>query len=128
VTDRVARDVEVLRRFFRDNFASRERRDLWAEDGVFELRFAEGGPMILHGRDAIYARAQASFAKYSSFRFTDLQIIPTAEEGLYVVTCASESVARASGNPLREEYANLFRLRDGLVAHRVEYHNPLVRP
>ena len=84
--------------------------------------------MILRGKAAIWERAKSSFAKYASYRFTDVQIIPTTDDGLYVVTCAAESVVKATGKPLREEYANLFRLRDGLVVHRIEYHNPLAMP
>ena len=84
--------------------------------------------MILRGKAAIWERAKSSFAKYSSYRFVDVQIIPTTEDGLYVVTCAAESVVKSTGKPLREEYANLFRLRDGLVVHRIEYHNPLAMP
>ena len=122
------RAIDLLRRFFRDDFASTERRDLWAEDGVFEMPFAKGGPMVIRGRDAIYARSQVSYAKFTRFRFTNVRVIPTAEENVYVVLCGSESIVKASGQPLTEEYVNFFTLREGQVSRRIEYFNPIIHP
>jgi ketosteroid isomerase-like protein len=118
-------DLDVLRRFFRDDFGSEARRDLWAEDGIFEMPFAASGTMVFRGKQAIYARARISYAKFESFRFTNVQIIPTIEEGLYLVLCGSDAVVKATNTPVRESFVNLIRLRDGLVVHRVEYFNPL---
>jgi ketosteroid isomerase-like protein len=128
--DRATQDAarDVLARFFRDDFGSTERRDLWAEDGVFEMPFAEGGRMVIKGRDAIYERARFSFSKVGRFHFTDVKIHATSDPEIYFVTCSSECVPKATQKPQVDEYVNQFRVRDGHVAHRIEWFNPLTHP
>ena len=117
--------LDVLRRFFRDDFGSEARRDLWAEDGVFEMPFAKDGPRTFKGRQAIYERAKVSYAKYQRFAFKDVEIFATLDEDVFFVTCRSEYVVRETGQSQGESYINKFRVRDGLVLHRVEYFNAL---
>ena len=119
---------EILRSFFRDDFASPERRDLWAEDGVFEMPFATGGRMVIRGRQAIYDRAQLSFSKLESFRFTNVKIFPTSDPETYFVTCGSECVPKSTHTLQADEYVNIFRVRNGKVLHRTEYFNPMTHP
>jgi ketosteroid isomerase-like protein len=117
--------LDVLRRFFRDDFGSEARRDLWAEDGLFEMPFAKDGPATLKGKQAIYERAKASYAKYQRFAFKDVEIFATLDEDVFFVTCRSEYVVKETGLSQGESYINKFRVRDGLVLHRIEYFNAL---
>jgi ketosteroid isomerase-like protein len=119
---------EALMSFFRDDFASPERRDLWAEDAVFEMPFATGGRMVIRGREAIYERAKLSYSKFESFRFTDVKIFPTSDPETYFVTCGSESVPKSTQMLQADEYVNIFRVKNGKVLHRTEYFNPMTHP
>jgi ketosteroid isomerase-like protein len=117
--------LDVLRRFFRDDFGSEARRDLWADDGVFDMPFARNGPTTFKGKQAIYERAKISYAQYESFQFKDIEILSTLDEEVFFVTCRSEYLVNGSGRSQGEHYINKFRVRDGLVRHRVEYFNAL---
>lgn len=123
-----AHNVDALRRFFKDDFHSQERRDLWAENALFELPFELGGPVTVRGRAAIVAESDEWWERLKSNRFFDLRIFETLDPTVFWVTVKSEAVEKATGATRVTEHINLFELHDAKVVHRVEYFNPLAHP
>ena len=122
------KNMDALRRFFKDDFHSAERRSLWAKDALFEMPWELGGPVAIRGRDAIMAESDEWWTRLEANRFYDLVIFETSDPDVFWVTVKSETVEKSTHATRITDFVNYFRLRDGEVAHRIEYFNPSAHP
>jgi ketosteroid isomerase-like protein len=110
--------VEVLspERTIRELFATTDAKDVEANAAYLtddiELRFGNNEPVV--GKAAYIAMSKEFFASLSSLRH-ELQSIWTVEDGV-VITEMTVHYERLDGQRLSLPCANIFRLRDGLVA------------
>ena len=96
-----------------------------AEDFVLRLPFVPPGvPNAFHGRAAALAVLQSSAAGRSPLVFSEKVIRRTDDPELALTTARAEATM-ANGNPYRNEYVMLTRIRDGVVIEHIEYLNPL---
>jgi hypothetical protein len=118
---------EALRRFFAVDFGGADRRNLWAEDALFEMPFEYEGPIQIQGRDAIMAESEEWSDKVHDWRNYDLVIHPTLDPTVFWVTCTAESKDR-NDKAWITHLVNYFRVVDGQVVHRKEYFDPGAHP
>ena len=96
-----------------------------AEDFVLRLPFVPPGvPNAFEGRETAQAVLKASAQNRTPLVFTDKVIRRTDDPELALTTARAEATM-ANGNPYRNEYVMLTRIRDGVVIEHIEYLNPL---
>jgi ketosteroid isomerase-like protein len=118
---------DALRRFFDVDFAGTDRRNLWAEDALFEMPFEYEGPIQIRGRAAIMEESEEWAGKVHDWRFYDVEIHPTLDPTVFFVTCKAESKDRNDTTWITD-FVNYFRVVDGQVVHRKEYFDPGAHP
>jgi ketosteroid isomerase-like protein len=110
--------VEVLspERTIRELFATTDAKDVEANAAYLtddiELRFGNNEPVV--GKAAYIAMSKEFFASLSSLRH-EIQSVWTVDEDI-VITEMTVHYERLDGQRLSLPCANIFRLRDGLVA------------
>ena len=117
------RNLETVRRFF-ESFDTSRRRPLWADDAVFEMPFDPGGPVTIHGREAILRESDEWFETVASHDYFDLAIHATLDPEVFWVSVKSLTVDKASQKPRTMQLVNYLRVVDGKVVHRIEYFGP----
>lgn len=96
-----------------------------ADDLVMRLPFAPPGVLAeMRGFDEVRDTLAHHWGTKQSFQWRDVVIRETEEPGLFVTTARSE-VVLANGQPYRNSYVMLTRVRDGKVVEHTEYFNPL---
>jgi ketosteroid isomerase-like protein len=121
------KNEDALRRFFAVEFAGAERRNLWADDALFEMPYEYDGPIQIRGREAIMAESDEWAEKIHDNRFHDLVIHPTVDPTVFWVTVKAESKDRNEKTWVTD-FVNYFRVVDGQVVHRKEYFDPGAHP
>ncbi len=110
--------VEVLspEKTIRELFATTDAKDVEANAAYLtddiELRFGNNEPVV--GKAACIAMSKEFFASLSSLRH-EIQSVWTVEDDV-VITEMTVHYERLDGQRLSLPCANIFRLRDGLVA------------
>jgi ketosteroid isomerase-like protein len=110
--------VEVLspEKTIRELFATTDAKDVEANAAYLtddiELRFGNNEPVV--GKAAYIAMSKEFFASLSSLRH-EIQSVWTVEDDV-VITEMTVHYERLDGQRLSLPCANIFRLRDGLVA------------
>ena len=110
--------VEVLspEKTIRELFATTDAKDVEANAAYLtddiELRFGNNEPVV--GKAAYIAMSKEFFASLSSLRH-EIQSVWTVDEDI-VITEMTVHYERLDGQRLSLPCANIFRLRDGLVA------------
>jgi ketosteroid isomerase-like protein len=103
---------------------TREILDFFTADVVFEFPYApEGMPRRLDGREAL-ARHFAQIGPL--LEFGELSLGPVHDAGDTVVfrfSCRGKGVR--TGRPYDQDYVSVVQLRDGRIAHYLDYWNPL---
>jgi ketosteroid isomerase-like protein len=128
LTDAIREQNEdALRRFFSDDFAGADRRNLWAEDALFEMPYEYDGPIQIRGREAIMAESEEWAERVHDWRFFDLVIHATVDPTVFWVTVKSECKDR-NDKTWNTDFVNYFRVVDGQVVHRKEYFDPGAHP
>ena len=96
-----------------------------SDDLVLRLPYAPPGVKAeLRGFDAARDELGHHWATKTSFDWVDVVIRETEDPELFVTTARSE-VMLANGQPYRNDYVMLTRVRDGKVVEHTEYFNPL---
>jgi ketosteroid isomerase-like protein len=122
-----AKNEDAVRRFFTNDFAGDERRNLWAEDALFETPFEPDGPNQIRGREAIMEESAEWADRIHDWRFYDVEVHPTVDSAVFWVTCKAESKDRNDKTWITD-FVNYFRVVDGQVVHRKEYFDPSAHP
>ena len=117
----------------REFFAALEAMDVdrflkvWHERGVQVMPFAlEGFPSLLDGREAVKRQYESLPKNFTAMRFPALSIYPTQDPGVFWATWRGEIQIKASGRMYNNNYAGMFKLRDGRLVEFHEYFNPIV--
>jgi ketosteroid isomerase-like protein len=118
---------DALRRYFGVAIDGTDRRNLWAEDALFEMPFEHDGPVQIQGREAIMAESEEWGDKLHDIRFFDLEIHSTVDPTVFWVTVKQECKDRNDKTWITE-FVNYFRVVDGQVVHRKEYFDPGAHP
>ncbi len=117
----------------REFFGALEAMDIerflkvWDERGVQIMPFApESFPSPLDGREAVKRQYESLPKNFTSMRFPGLTIYPTNDPGLLWATWRGEIQIKATGAMYNNNYAGLFKVRDGRLVEFHEYFNPII--
>ena len=100
---------------------------LFAPDGVLEFPYAPAGvPRQVKGREALFEH-MSHFPETFDVEFVDLVFHETVDPSLAIAEFRSKGTALPTGKPYEQTCISVVRADgDGLIAHYLDYWNPLV--
>jgi uncharacterized protein len=100
---------------------------LWDEQGVQDMPYSpKGFPKRLEGKGAIAKHYSALPTSVGRMVFPDLVIYPTTEPNTFFAEYRGEIEIKATGKPYNNNYAALFKFRNGRIVLFREYYDPIV--
>ena len=100
---------------------------LFAPDAVLEFPYAPAGvPRQVKGREALFEH-MSHFPETFDVEFVDLVFHETVDPSLAIAEFRSKGTALPTGKPYEQTCISVVRADgDGLIAHYLDYWNPLV--
>ncbi len=95
------------------------------EDLVFELPYAPPGiPTRTEGRETWERNTLGMFRMFERFESTVDTVYAGADPDVVIAEYHSDAVVKHNGNPYKNRYIGVFRLRDGRICLWKEFHDP----
>jgi ketosteroid isomerase-like protein len=103
------------------------KRELLAEDAVFEMPYApEGFERTITGRDKIIAFVETVPAIVDAENLHDVRLETYhSDPGEIVAEYRSDMVIKPTNAPYRNKYVSRFTVRDGRITRFAEYYDPI---